>query len=132
MAKELKPVVDPNLVLFAEAGDETIGFALALPDLNQALRRANGRLFPLGLFRMLIEARRITRIRVLTLGVLPGYRRQGIEVLLYLALFRNGYARGCQEAEFSWVLDDNLAMRTALENMDASVYKTYRLYDRPL
>ena len=40
--------------------------------------------------------------------------------------------RGYHQGEFSWVLEDNVAMRTTLEKMGARVYKRYRMYDRPL
>jgi hypothetical protein len=42
MAKQLKPVVDPELALIGEMNGEPIGFALALPDVNQAIRHLNG------------------------------------------------------------------------------------------
>ncbi len=132
MAKELKPVVDPELVLFAEVAGKPVGFAMALPDLNRALKKANGRLWPFGLVKMLIEAKRIHELRVLTLGLVPEYRKRGIDVLMYLRLFQNGTRRGYRAGEFSWVLEDNAAMRKPLENMGAHVYKTYRLYDYPL
>jgi hypothetical protein len=132
MAKEMKPVVDPNLVLFAEADGRTVAFAMALPDLNQALRKANGRLFPFGLVRMLIESKKIHLLRVLTLGVIKEFRHQGVDSLLFLNLYRNGVNRGFTAGEFSWVLEDNVRIRRALEAIGAKVYKTYRLYDYPL
>ena len=132
MAKELKPVVDPDLVAFAEKEGKTIGFALALPDLNQALKKANGRLWPFGLPRMLLEMRKIHRLRVLTLGVLAEYRRLGADVLLYSHLYRRGTAKGYSAGEFSWILADNEPMRRALEQIGARVYKTYRIYEQPL
>lgn len=132
MARELKPVVDPDLVAFAEKDGRPIGFALALPDLNQALRRANGRLWPFGLPRMMLEMRRIRRLRVLTLGVLAEYRRLGADVLLYSHLYRRGIAKGYVAGEFSWILEDNEPMRKALDQIGARVYKTYRIYEQPL
>lgn len=132
MAASLKSAVDPQLVLFAEHGSETIGFALALPDLNQALQKANGRLLPFGLIRILLEARKIKLARVLTLGVVPQYRGMGADVALYAALYRNAVARGYRGGEFSWVLEDNHMMRSALEELGAHVYKTYRIYERSL
>ncbi|MEZ4647435.1 MAG: N-acetyltransferase [Candidatus Eisenbacteria bacterium] len=132
MAKELKPVVDPDLVAFAEKDGKTIGFALALPDLNQALRRANGKLWPFGLVKMILEMKKIRRIRVLTLGVLAEYRKLGADVLLYSHLYRRGTAKGYRAGEFSWILEDNVPMRRALEQIGASVYKTYRIYEQPL
>ncbi len=132
MARELKPVVNPDLVVFAEAEGKPVGFAFALPDLNQALKKANGRLFPFGLIRMLIASRKIREVRVLTLGVLGEYRNRGVDSLMSLAMFRSGKEHGYTGGEFSWVLEDNRAMRRVLEHMGARVYKTYRLYDIPL
>ncbi len=132
MAKSLKPAVDPDLVLFIEKDGEPIGFALALPDVNQAIRHANGRLFPLGLLKILYHARKIRKIRVLVLGILKEYRGKGLDVLLYLQLFRNGYRKKYNEGEFSWILEDNAAIRRPLERFGAQVYKTYRFYERSL
>jgi hypothetical protein len=132
MAKQLKPAVDPALVHFAMHKGKTVGFAFALPDLNVALRHANGRLFPFGLIKILWYARGIKRIRVLALGLLTEYRRTGIDVLLYHELFSRGLAKGYRMGEFSWILEDNLAMRRPLEGIGARPYKTYRIYDAPV
>jgi GNAT superfamily N-acetyltransferase len=132
MAKQLKPVVDPELVVFAEVEGEPVAFALGLPDFNVALKHAGGSLLPFGLFAILWWQRRIHHARVLTLGIKPGHRASGIDALLYYEMFTRGRARGYMKGEFSWVLEDNTAMRRPLENMGARVYKTYRVYDRPV
>ena len=132
MAKELKPVVDPRFVLFAELDGKTIGFALALPNAYQALKKANGRLLPFGLIKILLEAKKVREVRVLTLGVVREMRGNGADALLYLGLYDAARAAGFKGGEFSWILEDNVPMRRALEHLGASVYKTYRLYDFPL
>ncbi len=132
MAKELKPVLKPQLVLIAERKGEPVGFALALPDFNAALRHANGRLFPFGLIKILWHARKIRKLRVLTLGLIPELRRTGIDQLFYLRLFQGGTGMGIDQGEFSWVLEDNLAMRQALEKFGCRVYKTYRIYEKAI
>jgi hypothetical protein len=132
MAKSLKPVIDPEIVLFLEKEGAPIGFALALPDVNQAVRHANGRLFPFGLIKILYHARRIHKIRVLVLGLLQEYRGRGLDILLYLTLTRNGMNKGYNEGEFSWILEDNAAIRRPLERIGARVYKTYRFYERSI
>lgn len=130
MADELKPLVDPNLALFVEnEAGEPIGFALALPDFNVVLRRLNGRLFPFGIVKALFLRRKIHTMRVIILGVLEEYRGKGIDALLYLALFRNGTARGITRAELSWILEDNPKMNQAIERMGGRMYRRYRLYD---
>jgi GNAT superfamily N-acetyltransferase len=129
LGRELKPVMDPDLVLLAEVNREAVGCALALPDINQALRHANGRLFPLGLFKILYYKRTIRRMRVVILGVLEEYRATGAAAALYAALFRNGRRAGYDEGEFSWVLEDNVMMNRSLEALGARRYKTYRIYE---
>lgn len=133
MAKEMKPVVDPHLCLIAEVNGEAVGFSLALPDINRALKHLpNGRLFPFGLFRLLWEKRKLRGVRVLTLGFKQGYQHLGLGMALYLRSWQIGAARGYQYAEASWILEDNWDMRRPLENMGARVYKRYRLYEREL
>lgn len=134
MAKEFRPVVDPDLVIIAEDDQgEPIGFMLALPDLNRAIKPLkNGRLFPFGVFKFLWHKRKIRTARLLTLGMKPGYQRSGIGAALYLKCFQQGAAKGYENAEASWILEDNGPMRQAMEKIGAYVYKTYRVYERPL
>ena len=133
MASELKPVVDPRLVLIGEdPSGLPIGFALALPDLNQVLRHLNGRLLPFGALKALWLRRKVDRLRVLTLGVREEYRGRGLDALFYLGVFRGGNTQGIDRGEFSWVLEENDLMRRPLERMGAHVYKRYRLYESRL
>lgn len=132
MAAELKPVLKPELLIIAEKGDEPVGFTMALPELNSALKHANGRLFPFGLLKLLYYARKVDMLRVLTLGLIPEYRRTGIDQLLYLRLFQGAHKLKITRGEFSWILEDNQPMRQALEKLGCNVYKTYRIYEKPL
>jgi GNAT superfamily N-acetyltransferase len=132
MAKQFKPVAVPEMVLFAYVRGELAGFALALPDLNVALRHMNGRLLPIGWALGLWHGRKINRGRVLTLGVLPQFRRSGAADLLYLTLIANARAKGIYHGEASWILEDNTLMRAAIEKIGGDPYKTYRLYDKAI
>jgi hypothetical protein len=132
MAKKMKPLLVPDLALFAELGGQTIGFALALPDYNSVFKQLNGRLGPLGLLKFLYYARKIEGVRVLLLGVKTAYRKRGVETLLYLELFRRGQAKGFHQGELSWILEDNHLMQKGIEALGGKRYKTYRIYQSPL
>jgi len=133
VAKGLKQVIDPNLVLIAEDNGRPIAFGLALPNLNIALRKVrNGRLFPFGLIKILWYSRKIHTCRVVILGVLKEYRNRGIDAALYYQLFNVGTSKGYDSAEMSWILEDNEPMNRALIAMGARKYKTWRLYEREL
>ncbi len=132
LAGNLKKIVDPDLCLIAEVDGEPAGFSLALPDFNQILIRLNGRLLPFGIFRLLLERRRIDAIRIITMGVVKKYRHMGIDSSFYYETYRRGLAKGIRRAEMSWVLENNTAMNRILENLGFAVYKKYRLYDLKL
>ncbi len=132
LAKDLKKLVVPELVLIAEIDGEPAGFSMALPDYNQALKRVNGKLFPWGLFKLLWYAKKIDAIRVLTMGVVHKYQKRGIDLVFYLETFDRGVEKGYKMGELSWVLEDNLLMNKALEDMGAKIYKRYRIYETKL
>ncbi len=79
--------------------------------------------------KALYYGRKIHQMRVIALGLVEEYRGKGIDGLLYLGLIQNGAARGITECEQSWVLEDNLKMRAAIEKLNGRVYRRYRLYD---
>jgi len=130
MGKEMKQILKPELVLVGEAGGKPIGFALALPDVNCALKQAGGRLFPTGLLKILYYQRLIKSLRVLALGVVEEHRTSGVAAAFYATLVRTarklGYSGDC---EMSWILEDNVLMTRSLEVMGARHYKTYRIYE---
>jgi len=132
LAAQLKPLVVPELVAFAERDGEPVGFAAAVPDFNVALRKnPSGRLFP-GILKVMWAARRIHRLRVLLLGMLPEWQGKGIDAVLYRHVWEEGRKKGFDWAEAGWILEDNHPMINGLLRMGFEVYKTYRIYERPL
>ncbi len=132
MAKRLKPLIVPDLLIMAEVNGDPAGFVMAVPDYNQVLKRINGRLGPSGIMKFLWYSRKITDIRVMTMGVKESFRRKGIEGLLYLESFRAAMRRGYERAEMSWILEDNVLMQRGCELMGGSLYKKYRIYEKRL
>ena len=130
-AKKMKPVLVPELALFAEAGGRPAAFSLSLPDLNQALKPLRGRLFPFGIFKFLRLVKKIDAVRVITMGVKKEFRGLGLEGLLIAATIRNGLALGYRRAELSWILEDNQAVRRIVEHMGARITKTYAIWEAP-
>ncbi len=129
LAKTIKPLVAPELVLLAEADGQPAGFSLTLPDYNQALKKINGRLFPLGLIKLWWHSRKIDCARNLVMGVVPKYQKRGIDAVFYIKSFDACLARGITRGEMSWVLEDNLLMNRAMKIMGGKLYKTYRIYE---
>jgi GNAT superfamily N-acetyltransferase len=129
MGKEMKQILKPELVLIGEVEGRVVGFALALPDINQALKPARGKLLPTGIIKILYYQRLIKNVRVLALGVVEEYRASGLAAGFYSTLVRNARKLGYGDCEMSWILEDNVLMNRSLEVMGAKRYKTYRIYE---
>jgi GNAT superfamily N-acetyltransferase len=132
LGDDLKMAAIPDLVLFAYVDGELAGWSLALPNLNQALKRINGRLFPFGILKLLWYSRKIDMLRVLALGICKKFQGMGLDAVLYYETYTRGNKHGFHRGEFSWILEDNHPMRNAMENWGARIYKTYRLYAKDL
>lgn len=136
-AHKLIPILTPELLLLAERDDQVIGFAMTLPDVNEALGPLNGRLtswgLPLGLYRLYRNLKRIKTCRLITLGVLPQFRNRGVAEMLILQTLDHGKnSIRYTGAELSWTLEDNRLINSTIEKVGARRYKTYRIYEKPL
>lgn len=136
LAKEMKPIVRPELLLIAEVKGEPVAFSMTLPDANEAFKAANGRLttfgLPIGLVKLVLASRRIRRLRLITLGIKEGFRRRGLDAILYLDTIRTAKALGYEGGEIGWTLEDNHLVNRAIESMGGQKSKTYRIYERSL
>lgn len=135
LAAQFRPVVIANLVPIVERADGTpIAFGLALPDLNEALRRnRSGAMFPAALTMLWkLKTRQITRARVLLLGTLPEWRGKGIDSALYHWIWSKAAEIGIGWGEAGWLLEDNAGIIQGLSKAGFTPYKTYRVLDRPI
>jgi hypothetical protein len=132
LASELRQIFDPQCAVCAEVDGRTVACAVAVPDINQTLKGTDGRLFPLGLLRLLRRKTIVDQVRLLLLGILPEYRALGVYPVLICALKRQLDGTRYRRAEFSWVLEDNRDINQPVERLGARRYKTYRIYQKAL
>jgi hypothetical protein len=132
IATEMKPIFDPRCAICAEADGRTIACAIAVPDINQALKGTNGRLRPRVIVRLLRRRHYIDQTRLLLLGVLPEYRARGLYPLLLSEFHRQIRGGPYRRAEFSWVLEDNRDINQPAEQAGAHLCKRYRIYQKAL
>jgi len=132
LAAELKLIIDPEIVLFLELGGQVAGLALTLPDANQVFKKMNGRLLPFGFIHYLNRKRIIKQARLPILGVIPEHRNKGLELVLIDEVIRRTREKGYMRGECSWILEDNDGINKGIAATGATVYKTYRLFQKTL
>jgi GNAT superfamily N-acetyltransferase len=132
MARDLRPLMVPELTAIAEMQGKPVGVVFALPDYNPRIKAIDGRLFPFGFLRLLLNKRAITRVRVLSANVVPEYQTFGIGLVLLTSLLPATLRRGVREVEFSWVHESNRVSYSVLDRIGMKITKTYRMYDRDI
>jgi len=140
MASELKLLLIPELVWFAEVSGQPAAMCVAFPDLNEIIKDMNGRLLPFNwaklAWRLLNRRNFVSGTRVPLMGVMPEYKNKTIGSVLALltvgAVRRESLRLRFPVCEMSWVLESNPQTRHSVEEIGGKVYKTYRMYERPI
>jgi GNAT superfamily N-acetyltransferase len=132
-AQEMQLVFDPNWFMVAETREgETAAIAITIPDVNQVLKKMNGRLLPLGWWHFLRKGRIIDRVRVGFLGVKPEFQHTGVAAALYVEHFDTASRTPQTWGEMGWILESNRNMNKAMEAMGGRIVRRYRVYERTL
>jgi hypothetical protein len=124
----LRKYADNDLLYIARSGSEPIGFVFALPDLNQVLKKLNGRLFPLGIFKYLWYKRRITGLRVFVQFVVPKFQNKAVNGAIFYKLMVEARKKGYTYGEGSTIGEMNIESRRSVEGAGGRIYRIYRLY----
>lgn len=131
-AEQYRLFIDPRTVLFAEKDGETLAIMVAIPDMNEIIRRIGGRLFPLGWWHLLTKRKKLKGIRLFLLGVKTKARQLGLPALFMINMHALLKASDYQTLEFSWILEDNQETLALVKRLGGKRVQTLRLYDKAL
>lgn len=129
LADDLKPLVQPDLVIFGEIDNKVVGFALVMPDYNFVFKKMNGRLFPTGIFHLLFGKKAIKWVRIIILGLVPEFQKKGLDAVFYYYIMNKAAEHGWYHGEASWILEDNEMMNKGAVTMRGNLYKKYRIFE---
>ncbi|NVB38680.1 N-acetyltransferase [Pseudenhygromyxa sp. WMMC2535] len=135
IAKDLKLVLDPSLPLMAEVDGQPVAFALTIMNINPSLKKLDGKLAPFGLLRLLwdLKVRKVVDSgRLILLGIREGYRRRGLDSILFLEMAQRAKALGWWGGEIGWTLEDNHMVNRAIQTFGCDEVAHYRIYQQAL
>ncbi len=135
LAESLRPVLVPELLRFAFVKGEPAAVAGGLPDLYVPLRPRWR--WPLDtdlvrMLRVLLQRRRIRRLRGMFLGIRPAFRQMGVDAVLFHEILTSALRLGFNWLETSMMLEDNEDIVRLVEAVGLRLYKTWRIYDLDL
>lgn len=125
----MRHMIVPELTTIAEVDGKAIGAMFGLLDYNPRIKAIDGRLFPLGWWKLLRNRGALKRVRLISTNVLPEYQNWGVGIALVARLVPDALRWGIREAEFSWVLESNDLSYKTLKKGGAKITKRYRVYD---
>ncbi len=128
LCESFKPIVDPGLVKIVFVDQTAVGFAIALPDANEALQYARGKLGLWTIGRVWLKSRKLTRAVFKVLVIDPAYRQRGLEALLIEEVAQTILDRGFLEADLSLTGEENVKINMILAGLGFTIYRRYRLY----
>lgn len=137
--KELKMIIREDFTYIAEVDGVPQAMMVTLPNINEIIKDLDGKLFPFGLLKLLWRLKikpSFKTVRVPLMGVRKEYQNSRLSGIMSFGLFeacrRSATKVGCEEAELSWVLEENTRLSKLLETIGCVKYKTYRLFHKEL
>lgn len=132
LADELAPILEPNISYMVYDEGVAVGCMITLPNINEVLKNGNGKIMSSSFLRLLtviLGFKKVKSIRTVIMGVKESHRKKGIEAIMIHKTIVEAQKLGYEEADLSWILENNVMMNRQLEKMDADRYKEHRIYD---
>lgn len=124
---------DPELVLFADVGDQTVGFFPGIPNLNEILHHLNGLRYPWDTLKLLRYKNLQPKcLAIKSVLVLPEYWGSGVSLMLFSEMLKRARAKGYEWLDLSLTSTDNPKTPMLAERMGGEIYKRYRVYKKTI
>ncbi len=136
--KKIKPIMDPKLIWFGFYGNKPIAFFIMLPEINQAIKKLNGKFslwHKLYFMYLLKFTKTVNKCFGVVFGVVPEFQGKGLEGGIVKAAEKvvqplNRYT----DLEMTWIGSFNPKMITIVESLGTTKIKTLHtmryLFDR--
>jgi GNAT superfamily N-acetyltransferase len=126
-------VINPRFVkVIYNRNNELIAFALAMPEISEGIRKAHGRLFPIGFLKILAASRKSKMLTMLLGAIRSDYRNNGIDALLGIKMIESATKEKFKMIDSHLVLESNTKMRAEYEKLGGKICKRYRIFSKNL
>ena len=131
-AEALRPLLTPDLVVFAEVEGEVVGFGIGLPDVSHALLHANGLRYPWDYLKLWWHSRHLSGVSFKIMAMLPEYWGRGLDAMIYQEIAQGVVRGGYEWVDLSLTGEDNPMTNKLVKGAGATLDKRYRIYELPI
>lgn len=127
------PLINIDLIcLIVNEENKVVAFAVTMPSLSIAMRRAKGKLFPFGFIHILKALKNYETIDMLMIGIQPEYQNKGLNALIFEHLNSNYIKIGAKKVITNPQLEDNIAVMKLFEYYESTPLKSRRCYKKSI
>ena len=126
-------LINPHFIkLIVNEKNQVVAFVIGMSHIGDGIRKAKGKLFPFGIFRIFASARKSIQLNLLLGGIDPAYRGKGLDVMMGTKMMESAYALGKRIIDSHLELETNTKVRAEMEKMGGYVYKRFRIFGKSL
>ena len=121
-------ILNPKFVRIVKKDDELVAFVVGMPSLSRAMQKANGRLFPFGIYHIMKALKKPKTIDLLLTGVAPKYHTSGAAVILFSELQQEVLNMGINQMETTGIFETNHNVISNWKNYEHIQHKRRRCF----
>lgn len=122
-------LIDPEFIKFVvDENDQLAAFAVTMPSFSKALQKANGKLFPFGIFHLLKAKKKNDEVILYLIGVHPYYQKKGVAAIIMDEYYKTYGKKGVKTLVRTPELEENISARMLWKNFKPKTHKKRRTY----
>ncbi|RVT71374.1 GTP cyclohydrolase [Flavobacterium sufflavum] len=125
--------INPEYIKFIEDKDKNIiAFGIVMPSFSRALQKANGKLFPFGIFHLLKAKKQSKDLIFYLIGVHPEYQNKAVTAVIFNEYYETFKAKGIENCIRTPELIDNVAIHNIWKHFDPKVHCRRKTFKKEL
>lgn len=131
--KKYIPFINPEYIKFVEDKNHNIvAFSIVMPSFSEALKKANGKLFPFGFYHLLKAKKQSKEVLFYLIGVDPEYKSKGVTAIIFNEYYKSFTELGIKNCIRTPELEDNHAINNLWKHFEPVVFRKRRTYIKNL
>ncbi len=116
--------INPEYIKFVvDENNKMVAFTIVMPNFSEALKKANGKLFPFGFYHLLKARKNSKEVVFYLIGILPEYQNKGVTAIIFDEYYKVFSAKKINTCIRTPELDENNAMHNLWKNFNPVINK---------
>lgn len=127
------PLLNPEFIkIVVDSKNNVVAFVIAMPNISEGFRKANGRLFPFGFIHILRSFKKSGQLDLLLGCVKTNLRNSGLHALMAVSMYESANKANLKFLDSHLIMEENIRMRAIIERHEHEIYKKYRVFEKDL